>query len=133
QKTQRSRTLHRDAAFIRRSLAKDQRKERGFPRAIRPDKSNAVAAINLQRSIFKQRASAKTFRDLRNREHDKTKARNVADTTIQRKAANLFPHPQIPAASARQPHTLRVPYTVVGIVAFLESLEAFVVLLAEVG
>ncbi len=46
-----------------------QREERGFARAVRPDEADAVAAIDLQRGVLKERATAEGFGDLRDREH----------------------------------------------------------------
>src|SRR5688500_7348687 len=69
QKSNRGRFFQCDLPFIRRGLAQDQRKQGGLSRAIRPDKPDAIAPIYLQRRIFKENASAKGLRDLRNGKH----------------------------------------------------------------
>ena len=59
--------FERDPAFVSRSLAQDQRKERRFARAVGADQSHSVATVHLKRGVFKKDAAAKTFAELRNR------------------------------------------------------------------
>ena len=69
QESDRRRFLERNFSFIRRGFAQDQGEERRFSGAIRPDQSNPIATIYLERRIFKEDASGEGFRDLGNREH----------------------------------------------------------------
>src|SRR4051812_32911809 len=73
------RFLDRYFPFVRGSLAQDQGKQCRFSGAIRTDQSDAIAAIYLERRIFKKRAAGKGFCDLGNREH--------------KRAANVAPNP----------------------------------------
>src|ERR1700674_27943 len=69
QKSNRGRFLEGNLAFIRRRFAKDKREQRRFPRAVWPYQTHPVAAIYLERRLFKKRATGKSLSDLRNREH----------------------------------------------------------------
>jgi hypothetical protein len=61
--------FERNLPLIRRSFPQNEREQRRFSRAIRPDQADAIAAIHLKRSLFKKRTAAKGFGDLGNREH----------------------------------------------------------------
>ena len=72
-----------DAAFVRRGVAKDERKERGLARAVRADEADAVAAVDLQRGVVKKGAAAEGLGDLGYGEHGA--ARSVASAGTARK------------------------------------------------
>ena len=64
QKSDRGRFLERHRAVVRRRLAENERKERRLSRAIRTDQPDAIAAIHLERHVFKENSSGERFGDL---------------------------------------------------------------------
>ena len=51
--------LEGDLAAVGRCLAEDERKECGFAGAVGADEADAVAAIDLERNVFEEGATAK--------------------------------------------------------------------------
>ena len=60
-----------DAPLVRRVLAKDDRKERGFARAVRPDQGEAVAPVDLQGDVLEQRAAGIGLGNVGNGQHER--------------------------------------------------------------
>ena len=63
-KSDRGRFFDRDFAFVRRRFAENEREERRLPRAVRSDQAHTIAAVYLQRRVFKKRAAGEGLRDL---------------------------------------------------------------------
>ena len=59
-------------AGVRRVVTQHEREQRGLPCPIRPDQPNPVAAIDLQRRVFKQNARSKRLGHMRNRQHGRS-------------------------------------------------------------
>ena len=67
--TERGILLERDLPHIRRSLIENERKERRFPGAVRPDQPDPIATIHLERDVLEEDAPGERFGNLRNSQH----------------------------------------------------------------
>ena len=56
--------LHRDATFVGRRFAENEREERRLARAVGSDQAHAIPAIHLEGRIFKEDATGEGFGDL---------------------------------------------------------------------
>ena len=61
--------LHGDLAVVGRLLIEDDGEERGFPRAVGAHQSDAVAAVDLERDVFKKHPSGEGLRDIGEEKH----------------------------------------------------------------